>query len=254
MGIIPRQYDLGKMTTTEVATLREDAGVVVLLPVGSVEPHGPHLGLATDTIISVGAAARACAMLEAAGTTAVVAPSVPYGVTECAARFAGAVTVSAESLTRFLSDVAAGFLRNGFAHVCLINNHLEPEHDAAVHAVRDVIDDGRVSVACPLKRRWARTLSDEFKSGACHAGKYESSIIKAVDATYIDTDQAKALPTKDVSLSEKLSAGVTDFVEMGLTDAYTGDPAAASAEHGEEQVRLLATMVCETVTEAMSDD
>ncbi len=227
--------------------------VVALVPVGSTEPHGPHLPLATDVIISDAACARAVAALDGAGVSALIAPAVPYGVTECAAGFAGAVSVPAAVLTAYLAAVAEGLLAQGFVHVCLVNNHLEPAHDAAVRAAATGDRrDRRVSVACPLTRRWARTLSDEFKSGACHAGRYETAIVLAATPALVDEAARAALPAISISLSEQLQAGVTTFAAMGMDRAYTGAPAAATAGEGEVQLARLAEMIVAEVCEAMA--
>lgn len=223
--------------------------VVALVPVGSTEPHGPHLPLATDVIISEAACVRAVPALDAAGIAAVIAPAVPYGVTDCASGFAGAVSVPAAVLTAFLGAVVDGLLAQGFAHVCLVNNHLEPDHDLAVRAVAR---PGTVSVACPLTRRWARTLSAEFKSGACHAGRYETSIVQAAAAGLVDETARAALPEVPISLSEKLKAGVSTFAAMGMDRAYAGAPAAATASEGEEQLARLAEMIVTEVREALA--
>lgn len=241
-------YRLERLTTLGYAALVDDARrLVVLVPVGSVEPHGPHMALATDTVISAAACARACALLEADGDVlARIAPPVPYGVTECAARFAGAVSVPGAVLSPFLRAVVDGYLGGGADHVCLVNNHLEPAQDKAVRAAVEGLGN-RASVACPLTRRWARTLSPEFKSGACHAGRYETSIILAADPSLVDDPVRAGLPEVPISLSEKLSAGVVDFVDMGLADAYAGAPADASAAEGHDLLDRLAAMIVGSV-------
>jgi len=126
---------LADLTTTTLAELvADDRPVVALVPVGSTEPHGPHLPLATDVLISEAACVRAAARLDARGVVALIAPAVAYGVTEYAAGFAGAVSVPAPVLTAYLGAIADGLRAQGLAHVCLVNNHLEPAHDAAVRA------------------------------------------------------------------------------------------------------------------------
>ncbi|HVV82120.1 MAG TPA: creatininase family protein [Kofleriaceae bacterium] len=241
---------LAALTTVELAALVGGGRpVVALLPVGSTEPHGPHLPLATDVLISEAACARAVGDLDARGIVALVAPAVPYGVTDCAAGFAGAVSVPPAALTAFLSAVADGLLAQGLAHVCLVNNHLEPAHDAAVRAVAR---PGQVSVACPLTRRWARTLSAEFKSGACHAGRYETSLVLAAEPALVDDAARATLPPVPVSLSQQLAAGVTTFTAMGMDAAYAGAPADATAAEGAELLGLLAAMVVTEVVEALA--
>jgi creatinine amidohydrolase len=244
-------YSLARITTESFAALVAGPHrVVVLVPAGSVEPHGPHLTLLTDTVISEGAAQRASKRLAERGLAPLIAPAVPYGVTECAAKFAGVVSIEAAVLTAYLRAVVEGFLAAGVAHVCLVNNHLEPAHDAAVRAAVEAMGR-KASVACPLARRWARTLSDEFKSGACHAGRYETSIVMAVEPHAVDERARAALPEVPISLSEKLRAGVDDFAEMGLSRAYAGAPALASAAEGGELLDKLADMIATEILEAM---
>lgn len=246
-------YALDHLTTEAFGALVDDErAFVVLLPVGSVEPHGPHLGLVTDTAISRGAAERAAAMLEQADLIARVGPAVSYGVTDCAAGFRGAVSVSADALTGYLRAVVDGYRATGVDHVCLINNHLEPGHDAAVRAAIDGVEPGAASVACPLARRWARTLSAEFKSGQCHAGRYETSIVMVAAPELVDDAARAALPEVPISLSDKLRAGIDTFAAMGMNRAYAGAPAEASAAEGEQQLELLATMVATEVLEALA--
>ncbi len=226
-------------------------GVIALVPIGSTEPHGPHLGLGTDVVISAAACLRAAEMLEKRGTmVGVIAPAVSYGVTECATGFAGAVSIPATVLTAYLGAVCDGLLASGLRHVCLVNNHLEPAHDAAVRAVLEG-RGSKVSVACPLTKRWARTLSAEFKSGQCHAGRYETSIMMAAAPEFVNDSMRGVLSPVPISLSDQLKAGVTTFQAMGMELAYAGDPAAATVGEGEQQIQRLGEMVVGEILEAM---
>jgi creatinine amidohydrolase len=240
--------------STEALRARLAGGerLVALVPCGSVEPHGPHLPLATDTLISEHAALQAIPLLAAQGLGALLAPPIPYGVTRYAQSFAGAVSVPAAALTAFARAVIEGLLETGFHHVCLVNNHLEPEHDAAVRAAIVGLPEGRASVACPLTRRWGRTLSAEFKSGACHAGRYETSLVLAAAPEQVDRDKARALPALDLSLSEGIKSGKTTFAAIGMSEAYTGAPALASEAEGEELHARLAVMITAEVLEALA--
>jgi creatinine amidohydrolase len=230
---------------------------VAIVPVGSVEPHGPHLPLDTDTTISVTCAMRAADHLERtpaagdrSGVHAIVAPSVPYGVTDYASGFAGAIGVPAAALTAMLAAIAGSLLATGFAHVCFVNNHLEPAHDAAVRAAIEGLPRGSASVACPLTRRWGRTLSEEFKRGDCHAGRYETSLVMASGANV--RPSFGELPTLALSLSDAIREGKSTFAEIGMERAYTGAPRDATVAEGDDLYEKLVTMVVTEIEEALA--
>src|SRR5687767_13201767 len=88
---VPR---LERLTWREAeALLRPET--VILVPVGAIEAHGPHLPLDTDVIISVATAERAARMLMARGEAAIVAPPLSYGVSYVGACFPGTTPVPA---------------------------------------------------------------------------------------------------------------------------------------------------------------
>jgi creatinine amidohydrolase len=180
----------------------------------------------------------------------VVAPAVPYGVTDYASGFAGAIGLPAAVLTPLLRAIADRLLGTGFAHVCFVNNHLEPAHDVAVRAAIVGFPRGATSVACPLTRRWGRTLSEEFKRGECHAGRYETSLVLAAGGEV--RAAASALPTLGLSLAEAIKAGKATFAEIGMDRAYTGAPSAATVAEGTELYEKLVTMVVTEITEALA--
>ena len=245
-------FSMKSLTTEQfAAAIADTKPVVILLPVGSVEPHGPHLGLLTDTIISEACAEHAANRLSH-DHNVYIAPSVPYGVTDYASGFKGAISIAEDALVNYLIAIVKGFIDNGVDHVCLINNHLEPDHYQAILKTLDAFQSTQCSVACPLKRRWARTLSDEFKRGECHAGQYETAIIMAADADGVHTDIQHTLPEVPVSLSDNILKGVNTFTDMGMSQAYAGAPAKATIAEGQELIAKLSHMIVTEITEAMS--
>lgn len=241
-------------TTTLKAFLAEAQAPVVLWPLGSVEPHGPHLPLATDALISEENARRALVRLRAAGVEAVIAPTMPYGVTDFAAGFPGAVSMPEGALVAILCAGAQAWLAEGFRHVALINHHLEPGQLAAVAKAQRQIAEahGAASVSAPavVSGRWGRRLTEEFRQGACHAGQYETSMILASDGELVrDTE---GLPALDVSLSVAIKAGVRTFKAAGMSAAYTGQPDGATAGEGATTYDLHGEMVATEVLEALA--
>lgn len=230
---------------------------VLVLPVGSTEPHGPHLPLSTDVVISEGMAARAAEILRARGVPSLVLPPVAYSVTDFAAGFAGAISVRFETARDLVADVLRAAVGQGFRRLCVANSHLEPRHvDSIVAAVAAVREETGVEVAFPDKRRrrWAEALGDEFRSGACHAGRYEGSLVIADRPDLVLDDVRRALPEVDASLSEAIRAGKTTFREAGGARAYFGRPAEASGAEGEATFLTLARMLVTAVGETYQLD
>jgi creatinine amidohydrolase len=211
-------------------------GAVHLLPIGSTEPHGPHAPLSTDTIISVGICRRAAERLRGE-VDVLVLPAVPYGVTRYGADFPGAVSIAEDTLRSLVTDIAANFVR-----VVLVNSHLEPEQ---VWMLRDL--------GLPLfdvtQRHVAERLTDEFRSGAGHAGRYETSLVLADHPGLVHTDRARALAPKPIDMPAAIRAGQTSFVAMGMDQAYAGAPAEATPEEGEQTFEVLADMLVELIRE-----
>jgi creatinine amidohydrolase len=211
-------------------------GAVHLLPIGSTEPHGPHAPLATDTIISVGICRRAADRLRGE-LDVLVLPAVPYGVTRYGADFPGAVSIGEETLRSLVTEIAASFER-----VVLVNSHLEPEQ---VWMLRDL--------GLPLfdvtRRSTAKQLTDEFRSGAGHAGRYETSLVLADHPELVHTDRMRTLVPKPIDMPAAIRAGQTSFVAMGMDQAYAGAPAEATAEEGEQTFDVLAELLVELIRE-----
>ena len=231
------------------------ADVVAFVPIGSTEPHGPHLPLDVDVTIAEAQARRAGERLAAEGVRSFVLPALPFGVTYFTDGFAGRVGLRPGTLWAALEDLVDSLADQGVRRIVLSNGHLEPAHVQVLRGV--TLDHPRVTetgahVLFPdnTRRRWAQTLGEEFAGGDCHAGRYETSIVLAVRPAGVREALRAALPPVAVDLVAKLKAGAHNFREVGAHDAYCGDPAAASAEEGRELVERLATMLVESVREA----
>jgi creatinine amidohydrolase len=227
---------LAELTSPEVERLTDP---VALWPVGAVEPHGPHAPLGTDTLISVGMCERAAARLD----NAVVLPPLPFGVTRYGAAFAGAIGISEQTLRAVVLDVAKSVADNGFRRLVIVNNHFEPEQVATLRAAAE--EAGALYLDL-VRRRSAERLTDEFRRGSCHAGRYETSLVLA-DAPELVDPTAKELPPNEVDMPAAMAGGRTDFLAMGMDRAYCGAPAEATAEEGRQTFETLTDMLVELV-------
>ncbi len=245
----------------ERSTRRPGSPVLALLPVGAVEAHGPHLPLVTDVVIARAAAAAALPGLRRRGFHPFLLPPLAYTAAPFAAGFPGTISVRPATFAALLADVAASLERQGARALVLVNAHLDPTHLAAIregilaHASHGTRDSGSRDGAMPVihpdltERRWASRLTDEFKSGACHAGRYETSVVMAAAPGLVRDSLRRGLPGNPASLSAAIRAGKSTFEDAGVGEAYCGDPAAATREEGEATVRTLGRIVVDAVVE-----
>jgi len=226
-----------------------ERATVLLLPLGATEPHGPHAPLATDSLISIGMCERAAARLaDDPDVHALVLPPLAYGVTRYGSAFPGAISIGETTLHALVVEICASLAEHGFRRVVLVNNHLEPEQ---VRALRDAVEaiGGCVRLLDVTRRRNAERLTDEFRSGSCHAGRYETSLVLADEPALVHAERMRALEAKTIDVPAAIAEGRTDFVALGMDLAYCGAPAEATAEEGEQTFETLTEMLLELVRE-----
>lgn len=231
--------------TWEEAREQGSAGAIAILPVGAIEAHGPHLPLATDVVIASAMAEAAAEGLVDGGSKVVRLPPVCYTAADFASGFAGTISVSPATVTAIIVDIARSLAPHGFSTLAIANAHLDPNHIAALHAAVEACRNEAIQVIYPdiTRKPWALQLTDEFQSGACHAGRFESSIVMAVDPSLVADDRRRALAPNPASLSMAIRAGQKTFEEAGGPAAYFGDPAAASEEEGQSTIRVLGSIL-----------
>ena len=247
------KISFAELTTLEVdALLGEDRTPVLLLPVGAVEPHGPHAPLATDDLIATGICRRAARAIEHdPDLRALVLEPIPYGVTRYAAAFRGAVHVGQATLRALVTDVVGSLVADGFSRVVIVNHHFEPDHVLALREAQATMrsEGGLVALLDLTRRRAAERLTEEFRSGSCHAGRYETSLVLADRPELVNQDLMRALPELEVPMAAAIAQGRHDFLAMGMPDAYCGAPAQANESEGEAIYATLAEMVVELARE-----
>ena len=240
---------LAAMTWEEA---RDAAGreSVAILPVGAIEAHGPHLPLETDVIIAEAMARAAAARLNRRGLRSVVLPPLAYTTAPFARSFPGTISLRPETVTATVADIADALKRHGFALLAIANSHLDPTHLASLEAAASAIRrDSGLPVAFPnlTTKPWALRLGIEFRSGACHAGRFETSIVLAERLSLVREATMATLPANPASLSQAVRDGKQSFEEAGGARAYFGYPADATAEEGRETVEELGAILDEAV-------
>jgi creatinine amidohydrolase len=245
VGTAPR---LAELPWSEVDALDRDRAVCIL-PVGAVEAHGPHLPLVTDGIIATAMAEEAARRLAERDLLPLLLPAFEYTTARFAAGFSGTVSVRAETVTAALVDIGRSLAFHGFRTLALANAHLDPAHLASLHAaVSQLVQEDVLAVFPDLTRKpWALRLTDEFKSGACHAGQFETSVVLAERPELVREATRVALAPNPSSLSRAIRDGKRSFEEAGGARAYFGYPSQATAEEGRATIEALGAILDDAV-------
>lgn len=243
---MPASIHFADLTSPRARALL-DAGPmpVLLLPIGAVEPHGPHAPLGTDSIISAAICERAAlALAEDRAVRALVLPEIAFGVTRYSAAFTGAITISENTLRAMVVEVCASLRAQGFRHQVIVNSHFEPAH---VHTLRRAAGDAGAGFLDLTRRTMAEELTAEFQSGAAHAGRYETSLVLAQRPDLVEAETMRRLPAYELDMPAAMAAGQTDFLAMGMDRAYCGAPAEATAAEGDATLATLTRLLIDLI-------
>ncbi|MBV9607707.1 MAG: mycofactocin biosynthesis peptidyl-dipeptidase MftE [Solirubrobacterales bacterium] len=211
--------NLGDLKWVQVDQARRRA---LLVPLGSLEQHGPHLPLDTDTRIAL-AVARGLAARHP-GTA--VAPAIALGASGEHAGFPGTLSIGTQALIELLVELGRDAARD-WETMLLVNAH-GGNRDAVAAALARLRGEGRRCAAFHVSPT----------AGDAHAGRSETSLLLHLDPSAVRIDLAAPGELAPVgSILDRLrSEGVRPVSPNGVL----GDPTGASAEEGE---RLLGELI-----------
>lgn len=207
----------------------------LLVPLGSVEQHGPHLPLDTDTQIGEAVAVRSLAVLAGrpGAPGCLLAPAVAYGASGEHEGFPGTVSIGTEALTLLLLELGRSASRWA-DRIVFVNAH-GGNARALVSAVRRLRLEGRAAAWFPCA----------FDGADPHAGRTETSVLLEISPEQVRMDDAEAGDTRPIAvLLDQLQAeGVAGVSRNGVL----GDPAGASAAAGARDLQLAADRLADAV-------
>jgi mycofactocin precursor peptide peptidase len=212
---------------------------LLVVPAGSLEQHGAHLPLDTDTRIASAVATRACA-----GRTGVgLAPPIAIGASGEHADFPGTLSIGSVALSTLLVEL--GRSASIYWPAMLIVNG----HGGNVTATRDAIGqlrrEGRRCHVWHAGLRAGTLSGGEALTPDAHAGRVETSMMLALAPDDVRLDAAAAGDTRP--LTEILSDLTAHGVRQVSPNGVLGDPAGASAAEGEQLLSLLVADLSQTV-------
>ena len=212
----PWRYE--KLTWPEINQAVQ-ATKVVVVPIGSIEQHGPHLPLDVDVVCPVGVAHHAARLIP---DQVLIMPPIIHGYTAHVMDFPGTINIHYEHFIRMVMDVGKSLAYHGFKKIILLNGHGSnwPNLDLASRRI-NLETDAECSAVCwwslitidqEFYKSWRES---KFPGGCSHAGELETSAYMYLDEENVRHDK---IADGDIEYNKAES----DFF---WTDLLAGGPA-----------------------------
>ncbi len=221
---------LDELSTKEAEEAAKNDAVVIF-PVGSVEEHGDHLPLCTDSVQP-----EYIALEVARKTGCFVAPSLRYGICNATRNFVGTITLGFDTFYKIVNEILSELVRNGFNRIIVLSGHAGNSHMVALRmAAQDIVIKNDASGAEKKTRimvlsdyDFAKELTPKFASEKDgHAGTLETSRMMAIKPNLIKTKGS-------ASFTEMPRFEVVAHPELYFSSGVNGDPTVASAVKGQK--------------------
>ena len=249
-----RTVQLERLSSPEIEQARAAAAGIVIIPVGAVEVHGPHLPVGTDTAETYAIALRA-----AQATGVLVTPPIWFGNSRLFLDFPGTVSVRPEVLKGLMRDVALSLIRHGFETIIILDGH------GGNYGILDLLVEElhleTRALACHVRAWELATLPKPAGTPDYdgHGGSSETSAMLALSPEDVHREQfADSAPEVELtrlgsvfpSPSGVLSKGpITIPLSMGemVSLGHHGAPRFGSAERGETLLQVKAEALVEFI-------
>ena len=251
----PAERFLPYLTTDDVRELDKEHAAVALV-VGAIEQHGPHLPTVTDLALGASILTLAIERLDPSVQLWVL-PPLPYGRSVEHEGFAGTITLSQETLTAVIHDIATSVARSGFRRLVLFNSH-GGNVSVLETVARDVRRRTGLMVFPFSMFRIGLTyppISTVEAEWGTHAGEWETSIMLALTPELVDmahADRAQGYATFAQAPEHIGLLGPIPFAwstdDISATGAI-GDPRSATVERGREIVELSVAKIAKALEE-----
>lgn len=232
-----KEVEWARMTAPMLREIAGRPGALAILPIGSLEQHGPHLPVITDTVSASAASIRAARQLADEIPIAVL-PGQWLGMSEHHLPFGGTITLDYETLNRVIRCIVRSLTALGFSRLLIVNGHGGNIDPLAVATRELAVEFGMPIVATTP---WMLASEDiaaifEVDSGAHHACEGEASVMLAIAGDAVKSEmfgQAFGNQHHPVDVPANV-ARFYSFAERAPVTGTWGDPRSATAEKGEK--------------------
>ncbi|MGH2573496.1 MAG: creatininase family protein [Actinomycetota bacterium] len=214
---------------------------VALIPVGTLEDHGPHLPVDTDVRIITEICRRAA---EEAPDEIVLLPTIPHGYDPHHMDFPGPISIGWDTFAKYCKDVGTSLAHHGFKRILYLNGHGSNQNLVEMAARLVMIDYPEVLAAAAfyLQSQEGVKAVEEIRTsefgGMAHADELETSIYLFIDPDAVDMDKAvdeHGYPAGENARLEWWADGPLRLMPWWSSFSRTGvqgSPTLATAEKG----------------------
>lgn len=241
-----------EMTSPELAAAIE-AGDVVVIPVGSIEQHGPHLPVDTDIRLPVNTALAAARRRD----FLIVAPPVSWGLSGNHTGFAGYLTLRPSTFMSLLHDLCTSLIDQGFRKIVMIVGHAGNKPAVSL-VVNEVMHNTGVPVVwintIGLGRETYQKLRASAPGGDWHAGELETALVmqdrpdlvklEGTPGRYVNAKEHFGISTGPSDIFADGGASIGFDLARSFPDGVAGDPTVATAELGRAVFDAIVETVC----------
>jgi len=240
-----------RLKAQDLRRLAED-GAVVIVPVASIEQHGPHLPVMTDTRLGHEVAVRAARKAQPQRPT-VVTPVVWSGLSEHHMPFGGTLTLSHDTFRAVLRDLIVSLTRHGFRDVLIANSH-----GGNIVATQQIADEfagqlGATIVATTYVAEAGQAIGDllEDQDSVQHACEAETAMMMAVEPDLVDASDLAALGTQRGAGFLKAGHGSYRWRPFAhiTANGVSGIPEKATSDKGEKLLEVASDALARLITD-----
>lgn len=227
-----RSRYLPALNRTELEGLEHKKNSLVIIPVGAIEQHGPHLPLGVDSMI----AEVACdGLYERLPDAVWFGPALAFGKSNEHVGFPGTLSLSARSLRRIVKSVVGNLHDLGFRQFAFLNTH-GGNSSVLTYTLREIQHELKVRAGM-LRLKASDELEPQERTWGFHAGEWETSVMLAIAPETVQMDQAvchyPAFLEDPGKLRPENAPATHSWVTRDIApDGVMGDATKATAEKG----------------------
>jgi creatinine amidohydrolase len=224
---------------------------LVIITIGATEQHGPHLPVMTDNVIVEEIAKRSVAKAEGS-IPIILGPNIPFGFSHHHYLYAGAISLSVQTLLTVLKETVDSVIKSGFKKIFILNSH--GGNDEIIRlAAKEIAYHNEIWIGASSYWNLAEESLTAYKEreqlyDVGHAGQFETSLMLAIRPELVQIDLLKETAQREIfDLTFESVLQMTPESIWKEIDGYSDEPFKAQRKIGETLLHLITDEIHEAL-------